>query len=88
MRRCDFLLGCTSATLAGLTPKGSSARESSSGRLDASPRGLVRPKLSLSTDFGAPAHWGRVVEFARTHSVSRLVYWGVDCKHVYLYPKV
>jgi len=44
-------------------------------------------KLSLSTDFGAPAHWGRVVEFARAHSISRLVYWGVDAKDIYLYPK-
>ena len=28
-----------------------------------------------------------VVEFARTHSVSRLVYWGLDGKDVFLYPK-
>jgi hypothetical protein len=58
MRRRDFLLGCTSASLAGLTPIRFIAQESSSGRLDASTRGLVRPKLSLSTDFGAPAHGG------------------------------
>jgi hypothetical protein len=56
MRRRDFLLGCTTTTLVGLTPKRYSARESSSGHLNASTRGLVRPKLSLSTDFGAPAH--------------------------------
>jgi hypothetical protein len=55
--------------------------------LNASTRGLVRPRLSLSTDSGTPAHWGRVVDFARTHSVSRLVYWGIDGKDVYLYPK-
>ena len=58
MRRRDVLLGCTSTTLVGLTPIRSSARESSSGHLNASTRGLVRPKLSLSTNFGAPAHAG------------------------------
>jgi hypothetical protein len=54
MRRRDFLLGCRSASLAGLTPIGSSAGESSSGRLHASTRGLVRPRLTLSTDFRSP----------------------------------
>ncbi len=87
MRRRDFVWGCTSTSLAGLTPMRSMARESPSERSDLSNRGLVRPNLSLSTDFGAPAHWGRVVEFARTHSVSRLVYWGGDHKDLYLYPK-
>jgi hypothetical protein len=48
---------------------------------------LAKPKLSLSTDFGDPAHWKRVVEFGRTHSVARLVYWGLDGKDVFLYPK-
>jgi hypothetical protein len=28
-----------------------------------------------------------VIEFAQSHSISRLVYWGVDTKDVYLYPK-
>ena len=46
-----------------------------------------QPKLSLSTDFGDPAHWDRVVEFARTHDVSRLVYWGLDTPNVYVYPR-
>jgi hypothetical protein len=46
-----------------------------------------KPKLSLSTDFGDPAHWDRVVEFAKTHEVSRLVYWGGDSPDVFLYPK-
>ena len=87
MRRRDFLWGCTGATLVGPTAKCSSAREISAGQLRATTRRLVRPKLSLSTDYGASAHWGRVVEFARTHSVSRLVYWGLDGKDVFLYPK-
>jgi len=33
-------------------------------------------KLSLSTDFGAPHHWRRLVDFAREHGVGRLVFWG------------
>ena len=32
--------------------------------------------LSLSTDFGSPEHWKRVVDFAVNHDVSRLVFWG------------
>jgi hypothetical protein len=48
-------------------------------------------KLSLSTDFGSPHHWERVVEFAVKHNVSRLVFWGdySNTKFLppYLYPK-
>lgn len=33
-------------------------------------------KLSLSTDFGSPEHWERVIEFAHGHGVARLVFWG------------
>ncbi|MCX5660273.1 MAG: hypothetical protein NTW19_11205 [Planctomycetota bacterium] len=33
-------------------------------------------KISLSTDYGSPHHWRRLVEFAATHGVERLVYWG------------
>jgi len=32
-------------------------------------------KLALSTDFGNENHWRRVIEFAETHDVERLVYW-------------
>ncbi|MBN2581343.1 MAG: hypothetical protein JXB10_20345 [Pirellulales bacterium] len=32
-------------------------------------------KLALSTDFGNENHWRRVIEFAKTHEVERLVYW-------------
>ncbi|MHB9110398.1 MAG: hypothetical protein ACYDCO_25375 [Armatimonadota bacterium] len=37
-------------------------------------------KLGLSTDFGSPAHWERVVGFAREHGVDRVVFWG-DYSH-------
>jgi len=33
-------------------------------------------KLALSTDFGGEHHWQRLVEFARSHGVERLVFWG------------
>jgi len=33
-------------------------------------------KLGLSTDFGAPHHWERLVDFATRHEVDRLVFWG------------
>ena len=33
-------------------------------------------KLSLSTDFGAPHHWERLVDFATRHEVDRFVFWG------------
>lgn len=33
-------------------------------------------KLGVSTDFGSPAHWARVVEFARRNDVTRVVFWG------------
>src|SRR5215831_9808117 len=46
-----------------------------------------KPKLSLSTDFGNPAHWDRVVEFATKHEVSRLVYWGEDSPDIFIYPR-
>ncbi len=36
-------------------------------------------KLSLSSDYGNPEHWGRLVEFACEHQVDRLVYWGDSC---------
>lgn len=32
-------------------------------------------KLALSTDFGSENHWRRLIEFAKTHEVERLVYW-------------
>lgn len=50
-------------------------------------------KLSLSTDFGTPAHWDRLVDFASRHGVQRLVFWGdFGCGlsrflGPYLYPK-
>ena len=87
MRRRDFLWGGTSATLAGLAPHRFLARESSSEIMKANARGLVRPKVDLSTDCGAPAHGARVVDFARSQSVSRLVSWGLDSKDVFRYPK-
>jgi len=33
-------------------------------------------KLGLSTDFGSPHHWERLVDFAARHGVDRLVFWG------------
>lgn len=36
-------------------------------------------KLSLSSDYGTPEHWGRIIEFAREYEVDRLVYWGDSC---------
>jgi hypothetical protein len=47
-------------------------------------------KLGLSTDFGSPAHWERVIAFARSHGVHRVVFWG-DFSHTgfaspFLYP--
>ena len=36
-------------------------------------------KLSLSSDYGTPEHWSRIVEFACEHQVDRLVYWGDSC---------
>lgn len=33
-------------------------------------------KLALSTDFGSSHHWERLVAFARSHDVDRLVFWG------------
>ncbi|MBP7937857.1 MAG: hypothetical protein KA354_24720 [Phycisphaerae bacterium] len=32
-------------------------------------------KVALSTDFGNENHWRRLIEFAKTHVVERLVYW-------------
>ncbi|MBN2218550.1 MAG: hypothetical protein JW719_14335 [Pirellulales bacterium] len=32
-------------------------------------------KIALSTDFGNENHWRRVIDFAKTHEVERLVYW-------------
>ncbi|MBN1911288.1 MAG: hypothetical protein JW818_16200 [Pirellulales bacterium] len=32
-------------------------------------------KVALSTDFGNEIHWRRMIEFAKTHEVERLVYW-------------
>lgn len=88
MKRRKFLLtSTTSLGLMGLAPTCSPRLEASATNPNSTTKGLAPPKLSLSTDFGAPAHWGRVVEFARAHSVSRLVYWGGDCKDVFRYPK-
>jgi len=39
----------------------------------AAPAGKL--KLALSTDFGNENHWRRLIDFARTHEVERLVYW-------------
>jgi hypothetical protein len=33
-------------------------------------------KLGLSSDFGSPHHWERMVDFATRNKVDRLVYWG------------
>ncbi len=32
-------------------------------------------RLQLSTDFGSPRHWERLVRFAKANQVSRLVFW-------------
>lgn len=32
-------------------------------------------KVALSTDFGNENHWRRLIDFAKTHAVERLVYW-------------
>ncbi|MBN2021725.1 MAG: hypothetical protein JW809_02940 [Pirellulales bacterium] len=32
-------------------------------------------KLALSTDLGNENHWRRLIDFAKTHDVERLVYW-------------
>lgn len=36
-------------------------------------------KLSLSSDYGTPEHWSKLVEFAKRYDVDRLVYWGDSC---------
>lgn len=38
-------------------------------------------KVGLSSDFGTPEHWRRLVDFAKGHGVSQLVYWvaGNNC---------
>jgi hypothetical protein len=41
-------------------------------------QGSVSPhqlNMALSTDFGNENHWRRMIEFAKTHEVDRLVYW-------------
>ncbi len=45
-------------------------------------------KLSLSTDYGSPAHWERAVDFASRHGVSRMVFWwdGNNEYSIYLGP--
>ncbi|HBO45221.1 MAG TPA: hypothetical protein DD670_15095 [Planctomycetaceae bacterium] len=42
---------------------------------DHPPAGERKLKLALSTDFGNENHWRRVIDFAKTHDVERLVYW-------------
>lgn len=47
-------------------------------------------KSSLSTDYGSPRHWERIIEFAAKHDVSRLVFWGdisIGFSRPYHYPK-
>ncbi|MCC6126931.1 MAG: hypothetical protein IT426_18355 [Pirellulales bacterium] len=39
------------------------------------PEPVKKPKVALSTDFGNENHWRRMIEFAKTHDVERLVYW-------------
>jgi len=33
-------------------------------------------KLGLSTDFGSPRHWARLVDFAQENGAERLTFWG------------
>jgi hypothetical protein len=51
----------------------------------------METKLSLSTDFGSPEHWKRMLDFASRFGVSRLVYWGDSARTRFypplLYPK-
>lgn len=48
-------------------------------------------KIGLSSDFGAPEHWRRLVDFAKEHGVSQLVYWAVGsgccAGRPFLFPK-
>src|SRR4030095_772916 len=88
MNRRKFLLNGTSAIglMAGASSEGSPASNSSRiARAGGDNR--QKAKLGLSTDFGDFGHWDRVNEFARTHEVSRLVYWGIDSPDVFLYPR-
>lgn len=48
-------------------------------------------KIGLSSDFGTPEHWRRLVDFAKAHGVSQLVHWsvGIGCYagRPFLFPK-
>ncbi len=48
-------------------------------------------KLGLSSDFGTPEHWRRLVDFASAHGVSQLVHWtvgrGCYAGRPFLFPK-
>jgi hypothetical protein len=88
MNRRSFLSNCTGAVgmIAGASSH--SLLASNSTRKTSPDRdNRQKAKVSLSTDFGNPAHWDRVMDFAKTHEVSRLVYWGGDTADVFLYPR-
>ena len=87
MKRRSFLSNCMGAlgVVSGAASRATAAKPGSATTSDRHDRAL--PKLSISTDFGVPAHWARVVEFAQAHGMARLVYWGVDTRDIYLYPK-
>lgn len=40
---------------------------------------IAKMKLSISSDYGNPEHWKKLVDFSKRYRVDRLVYWGDSC---------